>query len=40
MTDANIDTIWDAYFSERITYDQDVLDMRYQFKDHIMREEW
>ncbi len=40
VTDADIDTIWDAYFSQRATYNQDMLDLRYQLKDQMTREEW
>jgi hypothetical protein len=39
-TDADIDTIWDAYFSQRAAYNQDMLDLRYQLKDQMTREEW
>ncbi len=40
VTDADIDTIWDAYFSQRAAYNQDMLDLRYQLKDQLTREEW
>jgi hypothetical protein len=39
-TDAEIDAIWDAYFSERANYNQEMLDLRYQLKDQLTREEW
>ena len=40
QTGASIDTIWDAYFSQRVTYNQDMLDLRFQLKDKLTREEW
>jgi hypothetical protein len=40
VTDADIDTIWDAYFSQRAAYNQDMLDLRFQLKDQVTREEW
>ncbi len=40
VTEADIDTVWDAYFSQRAAYDQDMLDLRYQLKDQMTREEW
>ncbi len=40
VTEANIDTVWDAYFSQRAAYNQDILDLRYQLKDQMTREEW
>jgi hypothetical protein len=40
VTDADIDVIWDAYFSQRATYNQEMLDLRYQLKDQLTREEW
>ena len=40
VTDADIDTIWDAYFSQRAAYNQDMLDLRFQLKDQMTREEW
>ena len=39
-TDADIDTIWDAYFAQRAAYNQDMLDLRFQLKDQMTREEW
>jgi uncharacterized protein YccT (UPF0319 family) len=39
-TDADIDPIWDAYFSQRAGYNQDMLDLRFQLKDQMTREEW
>jgi hypothetical protein len=29
-----------AYFSERANYNQEMLDLRYQLKDQLTREEW
>ncbi len=40
VTEANIDTVWDAYFSQRAAYNQDMLNLRYQLKDQMTREEW
>jgi sugar-specific transcriptional regulator TrmB len=40
VTDADIDTIWDAYFAQRAAYNQDMLDLRFQLKDQMTREEW
>jgi hypothetical protein len=40
VTDADIDTVWDAYFAHRAAYNQDILDLRYQLKSQVTREEW
>jgi hypothetical protein len=40
VTDAEIDTVWDAYFSQRAAYNQDMLDLRFQLKEQMTREEW
>ena len=40
VTYAEIDMVWDAYFSQRAAYNQDMLDLRYQLKDQLTREEW
>ncbi len=40
LTDASFDTIWDEYFSQRASYDRDMLNLRYQLKDQMTREEW
>ena len=40
VTEANIDVIWDAYFSERAAYNEGMLDLRFQLKDQMTREEW
>ncbi len=37
---ADIDAIWDGYFAGIDQYDHDMLDLRYQLKEHINREEW
>ncbi len=39
-TDTDFDTIWDEYFSQRASYSRDMLDLRYQLKDQLTREEW
>jgi len=39
-TDAEIDTIWEGYFAERADYNRDILDLRFQLKDQMTREEW
>jgi hypothetical protein len=39
-TDADIDAIWEDYFSNRSSKDLDTLDLRYQLKDQMTREEW
>ena len=38
--DADIDTIWDEYFSQRAIYNKEMLELRFQLKDQITREEW
>ena len=40
VTDADIETIWEAYFAQRAAYNQDMLDLRFQLKDQMTREEW
>jgi hypothetical protein len=39
-TDADVDTIWDAFFAQKLAYDQDIIDLRFQLKDQMTREEW
>ena len=39
-TDADIEAIWDAYFADRTAYNHDMLDLRYQLRDQMTREEW
>ncbi len=40
VTEADIDTIWFRYFAQREAYNRDVLDLRFQLKDQMTREEW
>ena len=40
VTDADVNTIWDGYFAQRAAYNQDILDLRFQLKDQMTREEW
>lgn len=40
VTIADIDTIWEAYFAQRAAYNHDMLDLRYQLRDQMTREEW
>ena len=40
VTEANIDTIWLSYFEQRAVYNHDMLDLRFQLKDQMTREEW
>jgi hypothetical protein len=40
LTDADIDTIWDTYSTQRAAYNNEMLDLRYQLKDQMTREEW
>jgi hypothetical protein len=37
---ADIDTIWTGYFAEIDQYNHDMLDLRWELKEHINREEW
>ena len=37
---SDIDAIWGEYFAEIDQYDSDMLDLRFELKDHISREEW
>ena len=39
-TDADIDAIWEASFALRIKYNGDMLDMRFQLRDQLTRDEW
>ena len=39
-TDVEIDAVWDGYFSQRADYNREMLDLRYQLKDQMTREEW
>ncbi len=40
MNAADIDAIWNGYFAEIDQYDHDMLDLRFELKAHINREEW
>ena len=40
VTEADIDTIWYRYFAQREAYNRDILDLRFQLKDQMTREEW
>ncbi len=37
---AEIDAIWTGYFAEIDQYNHDMLDLRWELKEHINREEW
>ena len=37
---ADIDAIWDTYIATEDQYDHDMLDLRWELKGHINREEW
>ena len=37
---AEIDAIWTGYFAEIDQYKHDMLDLRWQLKEHINRQEW
>ena len=39
-TDADLDLSWDVYFASRANYNRDMLDLRFQLKDQMTREEW
>jgi hypothetical protein len=38
--DVDIDVIWDDYFEQRAAYNHEMLDLRFQLKDQMTREEW
>ncbi len=40
LNTADIDAIWAAYFAEFDDYDHDILDLRFELKEHVNREEW
>ena len=40
ISTANIDSIWAGYFAEVDDYKDDILDLRWELKTHINREEW
>ena len=35
-----VDQIWDAYFADVESYNADLLDLRFQLRDQLTREEW
>ena len=35
-----IDSIWDAYYAEVEAYNKDMLELRFELKDRLTREEW
>jgi hypothetical protein len=37
---ADIDVIWGMYFAEVDQYKDDMLDLRWELKAHVNREEW
>jgi len=39
-TQVDIDTIWYRYIAQREAYNRDMLDLRFQLKDQMTREEW
>lgn len=39
-SDADIDEVWTSYFEERAAYNSDMLDLRFQLKEQLTREEW
>ena len=39
-TNADIDAIWDGYFSDIDQYNHDMLDLRFELREYINREEW
>ena len=40
VSNEEIDTIWHRYFAQREAYNRDMLDLRFQLKDQMTREEW
>ena len=40
VTEADLDMIWQGYFESRADYNRDMLDLRFQLKDQMTREEW
>ena len=40
VANSDIDEIWDAYYSQRAVYNLDMLDLRFQLKEKMTREEW
>ncbi len=40
LDEADIDAIWNEYFAEIDQYDHDTLNLRFELREHISREEW
>jgi len=40
VTESDVDAIWQGYFASRADYNRDMLDLRFQLKDQMTREEW
>lgn len=40
INDADIDAIWEQYIAEVNQHNDDMLDLRFQLKDQLTREEW
>ncbi len=40
INDADLDAIWDHYIAEVNQHNYDMLDLRFQLKDQLTREEW
>ena len=36
----DVDAIWDAFFAEIDQYDSDMLDLRFELREHVNRQEW
>jgi hypothetical protein len=36
----DIDAIWSEYFAQRAAYNREMLDLRFQLRDQLTREEW
>jgi len=40
IQESDFDIIWFRYFAERKAYNEDMLDLRFQLKEQLTREEW
>ncbi len=40
INDEEFDAVWNDYFKEVEQYDHEMLDLRFELKEHINREEW
>jgi len=40
VTTGQIDAIWDTYFAEVDQYNHDMIELRFELREHINREEW